>query len=154
MYEIDERDRVVELKEVTPPDVIAPLPLVISKEGAVVLSYIASRYVGVIVSFPVCHAHYFGPPGEDAFKGHPLAARGMKCHSVYEVQESSWIRALERSNRLPSKERDKNRSLGDWKHFAFPFRDALFECVARDYGVELNRENDDMLKVMSRRLYL
>lgn len=39
-------------------------------------------------------------------------------------------------------------------HEAFEVQDSAFECVAAGIGVEMIREDDDTIKLMSRRLYM
>ena len=134
MYSIDSRDRAVHLDYAPPPDPGDPLPVVLAKDGAVILSYVAGRELTVMATFPVCRAHVFGPAD-----GHPLAKRGLTPHGAFEVQDSSWARSFGGSERV--------------KHFVFTFGGSLFECVANDAGVELIREDDDTVKLMSRRLY-
>lgn len=56
------------------PDADTPLPIVLAKDGAVVLSYqsyVARKDIQVIVSFPVCAAHRFG---SDKSQWNPQAA--------------------------------------------------------------------------------
>lgn len=130
MYSID-ADRAVPLDYAPPPDAGDPLPIVLAKDGAVILSYVAGRELTVMATFPVCRAHAFGPAD-----GHPLAKRGLKAHGAFEVRDSSWA-----------------RSSGGGKHFVFAFGGLLFECLADDAGIELIREDDDTVKLMSRRLY-
>lgn len=142
MYQIDEKDRVVALKDVPRPDSRDPLPVVLAKDGSVILSYIAGRSLTVMITFPFCAQHLFGMPGEKTLNLHPLAGRGLEPYGAYEVKDSSWVKAV------------KARYSGETrKHFVFTFRDTVFECVAVDLGVELIREDDDTIKLMSRRLY-
>lgn len=142
MYAIDSRDRVAVLDLAPPPDQGDPLPIVLAKDGAVILSYVAGRELTVVATFPVCAATLFGEPRAKSLSKHPLAERGLKAHGAFEVEDSSWARALEA--------RDGS---GLKKHFIFTFRDSVFECVANDIGVELIREDDDTIKLMSKRLY-
>lgn len=141
MHEIDSRDRAVALDLAPPPDSGDPLPVVLAKDGAVILSYVAGRELTVMATFPVCAAHVFGGPDAKSIKEHPLAERGLKAHGAFEVHDSSWARSL-------SSPGEPKR-----KHFIFTFRDSVFECVANDIGVELIREDDDTVKLMSKRLY-
>ena len=143
MYEIDSRDRVVALDAVPPPESGDPLPLVLAKDGTVVLSYVAGRDLTIIATFPSCVAQLFGMPDAKSLAKHPLALRGLRPCGAFEVQDSSWVRALE-SRDGPAKR----------KHFIFTFRDSVFECVAGDIAAELIREEDDTIKLMSRRLYI
>jgi hypothetical protein len=140
MYEIDSRDRVVALAEVPPPDPGDPLPVVLAKDGAVILSYVAGRELTIVATFPFCRAQLFGGPDAKSLRKHPLAERGLKAHGAFEVRDSSWARSLA-AGEAPG------------KHFIFTFRDSVFECVANDVGVELIREDDDTVKLMARRLY-
>jgi hypothetical protein len=74
-----------------------------------------------------------GAPNNEALSGHPLYSRGLGYYGIYEIIESSWIRSLERMNRVhPS---HKPRHFEELRHFVFTFHDDTFECVAR--GVEL-----------------
>ena len=140
MYEIDPRDRAVVLPDIPPPDPGDPLPVVLAKDGAVILSYVAGRELTVIVTFPFCAAQLFGGPNAKSLHKHPLAERGLKAHGAFEVRDSSWARSLADAGAKP-------------KHFIFTFRDSVFECVAAGLGVELIREDDDTVKLMARRLY-
>src|SRR5690242_8805718 len=117
MYEIDKRDRVVELNNVPLPSAGAPLPAVVAVDLKVLIAYIVERpdpswdgtyatMVGpetddqliAVVRFGLPRAHLFGPPNDEAFSGHPLYSRGLRPYSCAEVKASSWIRKLERMN--------------------------------------------------------
>ena len=140
MDTLDDKDRVVPLA-VPNPDVDNPLPIVLAKDGTVVLSYmafVARRDAHIIVSFHVAYDHRFGPPDRRGLAAHPLAGRGLKPDGVFEVIDSSWVRGS---------------FGGKGKHYIFTFRDAVFECVADGYGSETIDEDDDAVRQMSRRLY-
>lgn len=75
----------------------------------------------------------FGPPNDEAFAGHPLAARGLRPYSVARVEASSWIRTLEAMNRVhPHHRPDRYREL---QHFVISFHDSTFECIAKGYDL-------------------
>jgi hypothetical protein len=136
----DDPDRVVALP-VPEPDAENPLPIVLAKDGVVVLSYMAfvgRKDVHIIVSFHVAFGHRFGPPDRRGLAAHPLAGRGLKPDGVFEVKGSSWVR---------------DGFGGKGRHYVFAFRDALFECVAEGYGTETIEEDDDVVRLMARRLY-
>lgn len=154
MYEIDEKDRVRELTDLPRPDVGAPLPAVFASEDALhlvylvadavpnwgdtparVLSQISSHPNVAIIRFDAC-THMFGPPNDEAFQGHPLAARGLRPYAVWEVENSSWIRKLERINSVHPSHSPEH--FDDFRHFIFAFHDSTFECVATgfDWRVE------------------
>lgn len=156
MYEVDHLDKVVKLKDVPQSDVGAPLPFVVGDESHVVLAYLASEpdpawdgtyttsvrptsmgQVVAILHFERALAHMFGPPNDEALFGHPLAKRGLSHYAAFEIQQSSWIRKLERMNsvhpnHLPG-------MFSDNKHFIFTFHDSVFECIAEGFSIKLAR---------------
>jgi len=157
MYRVDERDRVVELSDVPQSSVGAPLPLVLADEHSVVLAYYlqetppewdgnSARMVDpvdsdepiAIVRFARCTAHMFGPPNDEAFSGHPLAERGLTPYAVFEVTDSSWIRALEKMNSVHPRHSPK-RFLDGKRHLVFAFHDSTFECVCTGFQFQLAR---------------
>ena len=154
MYEVDRKDIVVELEQVPRSSAGAPIPIVLATEGDVFLAYYldtsddwdgeTTRSVGldsdgervVVVRFKWTLAHMFGPPNDEAFEGHPLAARGLAPYRIFEVQNSSWIRKLERMNAVHPYH-DKTRFMQDKKHFVFAFHDSTFECVSHGFTTEI-----------------
>lgn len=156
MYDVDGQDEVVALVGVPQSSVGAPLPFVVADEHRVVLAYYleetspdwdgsSARLVWpsdgeeaiAIVRFAPCIAHMFGPPNDEAFARHPLAARGLHPYSAAEVRGSSWIRRLERMNSVHPRHRPEGyRSL---RHLVFAFHDTTFECVCRGFDVRVTR---------------
>jgi hypothetical protein len=152
MYEVDERDRVVELESVPQSSVGAPMPCVLADEHRVVLAYcVQERLPGwdrktvriggpaggdedvALVRFNSCSVHMFGPPNDEAFEGHPLASRGLGPYRAFRVESSSWIRQLERMNSVHRHHRPEIfRAL---QHLVFAFHDSTFECVCRSFDV-------------------
>jgi hypothetical protein len=136
----DDQDRVVPLA-IPEPDVERPLPIVLVKDGTVVLSYMAflvHKNAHVIVSFHVAFEHRFGPPDRRGLAAHPLASRGLKRDGAFEVKGSSRVRDV---------------FGGKGRHYVFTFRDAVFECVAEGFGSETIDEDADVVRLMARRLY-
>lgn len=149
MYDVDARDRVVPVSGVPQSDAGAPLPLVLADEYQVLLGYLLAvrdpdwdgTYVqvvgpdsdepGAIIEFHGVRSFYFGAPNDEAFEGHPLADRGLTPYSVAKIEDSSWIRRLERMNSVHPQHRPK----GFWElsHFVFAFHDSTFECVANSF---------------------
>ncbi|HEX3625576.1 MAG TPA: hypothetical protein VH280_09130 [Verrucomicrobiae bacterium] len=86
-----------------------------------------------LVRFTNYRAYMFGSPHDEAFSGHPLAARGLTPYSAVEVHHSSWIRILERMNAVHPNHRPE--LFKDYRHFIFAFHDSTFECVARNFAV-------------------
>ena len=131
MYAVDDRDEVLSLTEVPAPDVGAPLPRLVSGEHeASVTYYVRSNDdEEVTVTFSGLYALYFGAPNEEAFEGHPLASRGLAPWGAFEVKHSSWVRALERMNRVHPHHRAE--TFDSLRHFVLSFHDTTFECVAK-----------------------
>lgn len=157
MYAIDGRDRVLPLKDVPQSSVGAPLPVVIASEVDVSLAFLLAtagpdsdgssvRVVDgdsndepiAIIRFQRCYAHFFGPPNDEAFEGHPLSSRGLKPYSAFEIADSSWLRNLEKMNSV-HEHHDGARFLREKRHFIFAFHDSTFECIAQDFTVEVTR---------------
>jgi hypothetical protein len=149
MYEIDERDRVVPLEGVPQSSVGGPLPLIMADDWRVVLAYYMTStqpWTGIprmmdqrgsdepiaLIRFE-CTAHMFGPPNDEAFSGHPLANRGLQPYRAFRIENSSWIRRLERMNRVHEHHNpDRFREL---QHLVFAFHDSTFECISKKFDV-------------------
>ena len=151
MYEVDERDRVVELTDVPQPSVGAPMPLVLADEHRVIVAYYvlekefwqdpgtlsteqgSFRELSAVVRFRGCIAHMFGPPNDEAFEGHPLARRGLHPYGIFRIEDSSWIRKLERMNSVHLQHKPEKF----WKrqHLLFSFHDSTFECVCESFDI-------------------
>jgi hypothetical protein len=153
MYEVDDKDRVVTLQGIPQSSVGAPEPVIIANEHRAVLAYrVQSAEIWdektVRIDDPEgkepialvrleCHAHMFGPPNDEAFEGHPLAGRGLHPYGAFRIEDSSWIRKLERMNRVhPSHEPRRFHIL---QHLVFAFHDSTFECVCEQYDVRTER---------------
>jgi hypothetical protein len=76
-----------------------------------------------IVRFDRVHAHYFGPPNDEALDGHPLRERGLLPYSQCEVQKSTWIANFEKVNRVHPYH--KASLLDGYRHFIFVFHDSV-----------------------------
>ncbi len=152
MYEVDNKDKVIELKDFPQSSIGAPIPTILASEHKVAIAYYLqntpSDWDGTtvkvmdessiepvaIVVFERCYAKYFGPPNDEAFEGHPLANTGLTPYACFEVMNSSWIRKLERMNSVHPYH-DKQRFLSIWRHFILAFHDSIFECIATDYSI-------------------
>jgi hypothetical protein len=126
------------------------MPVILCNEHDLFLAYIvAAQEAGgcrelsprtgglpiAIVKFLFCYSHMFGPPNDEAFMGHPLASRGLERYAVFEIEQSSWIRQLERMNAVhPS---HKPELFASYRHFVFAFHDSTFEVVADGFEVQL-----------------
>lgn len=155
MYTIDDQDTVTELKDVPQSCTGAPCPLVLCGDNFLHLAYFLNepienwdgrpRSVGVntpgklcaLIRFKFPDSHMFGLLNDECCPGHPLAKRGLRYYSVSVVNNSSWIRALERLN---SEHPRRNAIPYDgYKHFIFAFHDNVFECVAEGFELTTHR---------------
>jgi hypothetical protein len=152
MYSIDGKDRVQKLSDVPQSSAGAPLPLVVATEQGLALAYLVEQHnpswdgttirvvdsgtegeIVAVVEFLRPRAHLLGPPNDEAFGAHPLAPYGLRPYAAFEVEQSSWIRSLERANRIhPAHD---PRLFATLRHFIFAFHDSVFECVAESYVV-------------------
>src|SRR5262245_6658712 len=158
MYSVDEKDRVVPIKDIPQSSIGAPIPVVLSDEFVTVVAFYLEdmsdnwdgtsvRVVGketegeplALVRFSICYASMFGPPNDEAFDGHPLAGRGLEPYGAFVVENSSWIRGLERMNSVHSYH--KPERFWALKHYVLSFHDSTFECVADGYTVELHQSS-------------
>ena len=166
MYSVDGQDEVLELSDLPQSSVGAPIPTVVAGEHSVVLFFFCQsvdpnwdgrsvRVIGpdskdgpsAIVTFLSCYAHFFGPPNDEAFSGHPLYERGLKPYGNFEVRNSSWIRHLEKMNSV-HRQHNRERFLERKRHLIFAFHDSTFECIAERYTVE--RSSQSMRELVSR----
>jgi hypothetical protein len=146
VYDVDGDDRVTELSEVPQSSVGTPLPVVVANEWTLHLAYLIQvpdrnwdgTYVVevdlqsanpvALVTFAHASAWFHGPPNDEAFAGHPLAQRGLEPYGAFRVENSSWVRRLERMNVVHPRHRPG--AFVGCQHFVFAFHDSTFECVA------------------------
>jgi hypothetical protein len=170
MYSIDERDKVIELEDVPQSSVGAPMPVLLSNEYKILLAYIIQNtpsewdgsYVRVVspstpgeplalIEFIHFEAFMFGAPNDEAFHGHPLANRGLHPYGTFQIENSSWIRQLERMNSVHP--RHNSALFEQFKHFIFAFHDSTFECVAKGFAVSQHEGSmESILLIMQSRL--
>lgn len=165
MYEIDSKDKVVELTEFPQSSIGAPIPIVVASEHKVAVAYYLNdvpddwdgstvRMIGTdskepvaIVVFEICYAHYFGPPNDEAFSSHPLENRGLEPYANFEVVNSSWIRKMELRNSVHPYH-NKKRFMEGKKHFILAFHDSIFECVAQNFTIHIDKGS--MIEMVSK----
>jgi hypothetical protein len=170
MYPVDGRDKVIELQGVPQSSVGASLPIVLSDEHRILLAYIVEdapsdwdgSYVRVVepntsgetlalVEFTHYRSFMFGSPNDEAFSGHPLASRGLHPYGAFQIEDSSWIRQLERMNSVHPYHRPER--FERLKHFIFAFHDSTFECVAEGFKVSEHESSlESLLSLMQSRL--
>lgn len=145
-----EGDCVVALHDTPQSSVGAPCPIVVADETQVFLFYYAvnrspdwdGRSVRVVethtetepsvkVFFRRPLAHFFGPPNDEAFAGHPLASRGLLPYGIFRIDQSSWIEELRKRNSVHPSHSDTRYER--YRHYIFTFHDSIFECVSEGY---------------------
>ncbi len=158
MYSVDEKDRVIEVTDIPQSSVGAPLPIIMSDEFITVVAFYLQdtpdNWDGIsvcvvsaetngeplaLVKFSHCYASMFGPPNDEAFVGHPLANRGLTPYGAFRIENSSWIRHLEKMNAIHihhNPDRFWSR-----KHYVLSFHDSTFECVADGYTIEIHESS-------------
>jgi hypothetical protein len=144
MYSIDRKDQVIEREDIPVPHAGVPDPIIVAAEHRAVLAYECSVSTGggfAIVRFN--GDVYFGGPNDEALGGHPLAARGLRSYSAYEVLNSSWIRLKESRNRVHH--RHDPAMFRNLRHIVITFHDSLIEFVTRDLACERWKGEANML---------
>jgi hypothetical protein len=146
MYEADELDTLIPLQAVPEFDIGAPLPIVVADDYALLLAYYLPSSQSQIdegeysrqpalLKFQLPYAHFMLPC--HTLGSHPLLKRSLEDLAAFEVQNSSWIRAVERmESRCPNHNAD--RFMDGKRHFIFVFRDSTFECIATGFQVHLH----------------
>lgn len=137
MYQPNGRELIVELTDIPQSSVGAPCPEIMAAEHSLVVKYyIQDEHPELdettTVRFNLPYAHIFGPPNDEAFRGHPLYGKGLRPYSAVEVCNSPWIEALEKMNSVHPYH-DKVRFLANKRHFVLSFHDTTFECIAESY---------------------
>ena len=145
MYVVSKDDRPRQLAALPQSLVGAPCPMLIAEEHGLRLTYYlecrpedrGKEDPCLVVRFHAPYAHMFGPPNDEAFSGHPLASRGLAPYRVFEVENSSWLKSLERMNSVHPYHRPER--YGEYKHFVFAFHDSTFECIAKGFEFQERR---------------
>ncbi len=170
MYSVDQRDKVIELQQVPQSSVGAPLPVVLSDEFKVLLVYIVQETPAdwdgtsvriidagtpgeplALVEFTGYSSYMFGGPNDEAFYGHPLAARGLHPYGAFQIEHSSWIRQLEKMNSVHHSH--KPERFERLRHYVFSFHDSTFECVANGFTISTHEGSlESILPIMQSRL--
>jgi hypothetical protein len=90
----------------------------------------APEWLGV-VSFEGCVCSKMGTPNDEVFDGHRLWGKGFVPYEAMIVENSAWIRELEKINSVHRQYRSER-----WQqlhHYILPFHDCTFECVANGF---------------------
>ena len=74
---------------------------------------------------------------DEALLGHPLYERGLRPYAAFEIENTSWVRALDKLNRVHP--RHSPRLFAGLKHFIFAFHESVFECIAESCTLATHR---------------
>lgn len=85
-----------------------------------------------VVRFDRCLTYQGGGPNDEALHNHPLYPSGLTFYSLQEVLDSPWLRA---QATIADKSGDPSRLMQGQRHFAFAFKEELFECIAMSYSL-------------------
>jgi hypothetical protein len=148
MYAVDEHDRVVELTDFPQCDVGVPDTALAARPAWAQLAYVTSAGADgpeeiAVVTFTGVREHMFGMPNDEALHGHPLYERGLEVYGAFRVENSSWIRQLERMNSVHSRHRPE--WFAELTHFIFTFKESTFECVAKELSFGLRPAEESVL---------
>lgn len=142
--------------EVPPSSAGAPLPHVFADEGRLLVAYIANapgpsfdgtnprsispatgnQSIAILTADPYL-AFQFGPPNDEAIRGHRLYPLGLRAYEAFEVRNSSWVASLEKANRVHSSHRPELFS--DYRHFILTFHDSTLEFIAEGFSTSLHK---------------
>ncbi len=148
MYEIDERDAVVQLREFPQCEPGSSEPTVVATVDSLRLTYLCRidttpDALGLaVVSFSESSQHIFCSRNWRAHNLHPLFERGLHLYGAYRVEHSSWVRAYARMSGIGSTAVWLD---GPPVHYVFTFHDAVFECFAHGHEIEVQPDGDDAL---------
>lgn len=149
MYMVDKLDEVVELRNIPQMSPGAPLPTLVATDDQLMLAFeLAGNDQCCLIEFIDPRVHYFGAPNDEALLGHPLGQRGLTFYAFFEVLNSSWIRSLERMNRVHPQHGPHH--FANLRHFIATFHDSTFECVSAGMRVTLveNKSREAMVTTM------
>lgn len=148
------------------PDTGAPLPMLLSNEGKLALLYYIDQYTYNNISFPVprdiegdlgvatlyftgVYNMQFGSPSNESISGHRYHNFGLRSYVFYQVENSEWIREVEKMNSVhPYHSKERYTVLN---HYLIGFHDSVFECIAKQFDVEFFNCNmrEAMTKVLN-----
>ena len=87
-----------------------------------------------LVEFERCICTKMGTPNDEVLHGHPLYGKGLEAYEAMSVENSTWLKDLEKINAVHDcYNAEFWRGL---RHYILPFHDSTFECVARRFKVE------------------
>jgi len=126
--------KIIDWNEAPAMDAGAPMPCVYSNESNLFVSYIVSTPTHeddeefAIVKFEGVLQFTFGYPNDEAFGAHPLYNLGLKFHSFNVVNNSPYLKELDKRNSSIFPD-SKGAYCARFKHWVVPFHDETLEVV-------------------------
>ena len=100
-------------------------------------AYLAANSRNALFTFSHTLVHQFGWPNDEVLHTHPLYERGLRPYGLFEVEQSSWIRQLEKANSIHEQHRAVPPWLDKYHHYIITLHDNTFECVAHGYEFQI-----------------
>jgi hypothetical protein len=141
--------KLVEIKGLFEMDMGAPVPLVISNDNELFLTFYRDKFSkrevpverntvydeGVFVlNFKFYLSYRFGLPGNETIQGHPYYKLGLKPYSFFELKDSDFIGQLIKIERIHPYFNPEKWKV--YKHYILTFHDNMFECIAEGFELE------------------
>ncbi len=150
----NKKQKLTRLEDIPQSSVGAPIPFVVAAEHHLDVLYYTEqsdpdwdrtsvRVVGqdsvgetvALARFHRPYAHQFGPPNDEAIRGHPLFHLGLEPYSSFEITASKWIDELCKRNSVHPYHKDSH--FADYRHFILTFHDSTFEAIAERYEAKI-----------------
>ncbi|MCB9164085.1 MAG: hypothetical protein H6592_06585 [Flavobacteriales bacterium] len=115
----------------------ATCPVVLASDRGLTLLYNVAleeeESVGV-VTFHRDRAHRFSGINDEILSGHPLYGKGLDPYSAHEVENSAWLKELQKVHSVHDRY-DPTR-WASVKHYILCFHDDMLEVLADGFTVE------------------
>jgi hypothetical protein len=98
-----------------------------------------------IVEFEGCVSAKMGVPNDEVFHGHPLYGKGLESYRPLRVENSAWLKEVEKINSVHVAYVPEVWSRRT--HYFFGFHDSTFECIAE--SVVLERREASLPEVLT-----
>lgn len=98
-----------------------------------------------VVEFQGCVSAKMGGPNDEVFHGHPLYGKGLEAYRPLRVENSPWIKELEKINSVHS--RYNSERWRNLNHYIFGFHDSTVECIAS--SLKVTRKSTDLPSLLS-----
>jgi hypothetical protein len=122
--------RVVIVEEWPPPDSVEPALLIVDASKMMV-GYGTGDGEFAVVTFRGGRDMKWGGPNDQTLSGHPLYRYGLKHCSIHRIENSPWLRELERQYSVHPAH-SAEAFLSGKVHFLYALEEQTVECVVRE----------------------